>query len=375
MKRYGKAIFIFFAAAVIGAGAVWLAGKRGAELDRLARPAAPVYAVYLDRAETGRLEVTRSYLGTIQAVAHAVVAFRMTGHLLSAPGEPGDDFSAGDVLAQIDQRPFAMNREALAAELEGARSELDRSEMQLERRKPLLAKGLIDPEAVDTSETAFRTARARVDSLEARLASADIDVTFSSVYAPFDGVITDRHKRAGDLVMPGEPVYTIENPDSGYAVIIRIPRETALLAAPGRKAMVSFNGRRMETTLYRVYPATHEGRLATAEFRLDQRPFGLPSGAFVTVDLLVDEVEGIRVSARTLLEDETGARIFRVEAGGRVDVVGVTVLAREKEKAVIAGPVSEGDRLVVAEESMLLQLTPGSRVRPVEPFNGGGERR
>ncbi len=374
MKRYGKAFFIFFAAALIAAGAVWLSLKRGAELDRLKHPESLVYSVNHGVAEKGHLNVTRRFLGTIQAVEHAAVAFRMTGHLLSAPGEPGDAVAGGDVLATIDQRPLQKNREALEAELEGSRSELARAEMNLERRRPLLAKGLINPEAVDEAETAVQTAQARTGNLEARLAAANIDIAYTAAQAPFDGIITARHKHRGDLVMPGEPVFTIENPDAGYAVIARIPRETALVAVPGSRATVSFNSREIETTLYRVYPAAREGHFATAEFRVDQRPFGLPSGTFVTVDLLVEAVAGIRVSARAILEDETGARVFRVDEQGRVEVVGVTVLAREKEHAVIQGPVSEGDRLVVAEASMLLHLSHGSRVQPVEPVKGGGVR-
>ncbi len=371
MKRYGKIIVFIAILLAIAAAAAWLSGQRRAELDGLAIPEPPVYAVNMETAEKGVLAVTRQYLGTIFPVDHATVSFRVTGHLQSADGEPGDVVAEGEVVAKIDDRLLFTQKEAITAELEGARSELSRAKKQVERRRPLLAKGLIDPEAMDASESAYEVARARVGNLEARLAAADIDLAYSTAFAPFDGVITARHKRQGDLVMPGVPVYTLENPDAGYMVMVKIPRETALAAAPGDKAAVSFGALKMEAVLYRIYPSTQEGRLAMAEFRMDKKPFGLPSGAFVTADLLVEKKKGILVPARSILGDGAGARVFRVDDQDRVEIIDVTVMARSAGDAIIAGPVSPGDRLVTAEESMLLHLSSRSRVRPMDPSGDG----
>ena len=365
MKRYIKGLPFVIAAVMVVAAAAWLSAKRGAERDQLAGPDSPVYAVYLETAQKGHLDITRTLVGTIEAVDHAVVAFRVSGHLLSAPGEPGDYFTGGEVVARIDQRPLSRNREAIAADLEGAKRTLDQAKERVERRKPLLEKDLIDPEAMSAAETEFEVAKARVESLEARLAAADLEIDYAALRAPFDGVVTARHKRRGDLAMQGEPVYTIENPAAGYAITARVPRETALSVTPGSRATVRFDSKEIETSLYRVHPAAREGGLATAECRLGERPFGLPSGTFVTVDLLVETVHGILIPERTLLEDESGARVFRVDENGQVTVVGVMVRGRQGGVAVIQGAVSEGDRLVGAEASMLLRLADGVRVRPV----------
>lgn len=375
MKRYGKIIVSIAFLLAIAAGAAWLSGQRRAELDGLALPKPLVYAVNVEPAEKGVLALTRQYIGTIFPVDHATISFRVTGHLQSADGEPGDVVAEGEVVAKVDDRLLFKQKEAITAELEGARSEVTRAKKQVERRRPLLARGLIDPEAVDASESAYEVARARVGNLEARLAAADIDIAYSTAFAPFDGVITARYKRQGDLVMPGVPVYTIENPDAGYMVMVKIPRETVLAAASGDKASVSFGSRKMEAVLYRIYPSTQEGRLAMAELRMDKRPFGLPSGSFVTVELLVENKKGILVPARSILEDGAGARVFRVDDQDRVEIVDVTVLGRKAGDAVIAGPVSPGDRLVAAEASMLLHLSSGSRVRPMDSSGDGDIRR
>ncbi|MFO8111849.1 MAG: efflux RND transporter periplasmic adaptor subunit [Desulfosalsimonadaceae bacterium] len=371
MKRYAKIMVFVLIFLAIAAGAVWLSAARRSELKDMARPEAPAYAVHVATAEKGALAVTREFVGIVEPVDQAAVAFRMTGEVVSADREAGDRVSENEVIASIDDRPLVEQKRGIAAELAGAESDLARAEKQVQRRRPLLAKKLIDPEAMDTAEFEFEAAKARVDNLKSRLASAELNLAYTTVSAPFDGIITTRHKQKGDLVMPGEPVYTVENPDAGYKVTVQVPRETALAVAPGARATVRFNTRTLETTLYRIFPSTQKGRLAVAELRLEKRPFGLPSGTFVTVDLLIETTEGLRVPAMAVLEDGTGARVFRIGEEDRVEIIDVTVVARKGKHAIIEGPVSPGDRLVTAEESMMLRLSDRTRVRPMDALNGG----
>lgn len=366
MKRCLQAFFFILALFVIVAGALWLSNARRAELAEKKQPEPPAYAVFIDTAEQGAIALIRSFPGTVEPVEHVVVSFRMTGHVKSAGKEAGDRVAEGEIVAEIDERPLQRQKQAVKAELAGAESDQVQAEKQLARRRMLLDKGHIDPEALDAAESAYQTARSKTDSLRARLASARIDLAYTKARSPFDGVITARHKQEGDLAMPGEPVYSIENPAAGYRVVVRIPGKAAFSAGPGDKAAVRFHSRRMETTLHRIYPSTREGRLALAEFRLEQRPFDLPSGSLVGVDLVLREASGMLVSARTLLEKESGTKVFRLNDQNRIEMIKVTVVGRKGSEAIVAGPVSPGDRLVAAEESMLLRLTEGTPVSPLQ---------
>lgn len=373
MTRYVKLFLAVLLLLVIVAGAIRLSGIRRAELADMKTPEPPVYRVYVEAAQTGRLAVTREYVGIIEPVARAEVAFRIQGHLVSAEKDAGDGVDDGEIIAAIDNRPLKRQIQAIEADLAGAESDRVQAEKQLARRRPLLERGLIDPEALDAAESAYETAKSRVDSLRARLASARIDMAYTALKAPFDGVITVRRKQKGDLAMPGEPVYTIENPDAGYRVMARIPRETALALETGTPATVRFDPRRIDAAVHRVYPSTQAGRLAIAEIRLDGRPFDLPSGAFVSVEMLLSDLSGVRVAARSILEHDAGEMVFRVNDQNRIEVVGVTVLGRKGGEAVIDGPVFSGDRLVSAEASMLLRLADGMPVIPIDtPVNKPG---
>ena len=374
MKRSVPAILSALLILIIAAGALFLSNARRAELGDKSPAKPPVYAVYIDTAETGSLLVKRKYVGIVEAAASSTISFRVTGQITTAEKDAGDRVDRGERIAKVDARPPEQQKQTLEAELKGAQSELVRAEQRLARRRPLLEKGHIDRDTFEDAKTAYETARSRTDALSARLASARIDLAYTTARAPFDGVITRRYKQQGDLAMPGEPVYAMENPAAGFKVMARIPRETALSAAPDDRVLVRFGDRTIDAALHRIHPSTTEGRLAVAEIRLENRPFGLPSGSFVAVEMQTVEASGVLVSGRSVLEDKTGARVFRIDNENRVRAVKVTVKGRQGELAVLSGPIDTGDRLVRAEESMLLRLTDGQKIRPVPFANGSHDR-
>jgi len=106
------------------------------------------------------------------------------------------------------------------------------------------------------------------------------------------------------------------------------------------------------------------------EIRVAKRPFGLPSGARVGVDLVIREIpRAAVVPLKSLLENVDRAYVFRLrpEKGelARVEVVPVRVLGRSGEEVAVSGELSAGDLVAVAEESTLLRLHPGELVRMV----------
>ncbi len=374
MKRHLKTSVYVLVIVLLVVAAVRLSGMRRTELAEMTRPAPRVHAVYLESVRSGTLSVTRGYQGFIEPVQQAAISFRTTGHLVSTPKDVGDRISGGDVLAGIDDRLLVQAKDALEAELSGAESELDRMDKQLERRRALHEQDLIEQEALDAAQSAYEVARANVKTLDARLAAAVTELDFAVAYAPFDGIVTERHKQKGDLVLPGEPVYRVENPDAGYRVMIRIPQKMAPALVPGAAAEIRQDDEKIKTRIYRIYPATQEGRLALAELRLEDSPFNLPSGGFVKVDLVIQMISGIIVSEKAILEDDAAARIYRVGDDDRVEIVEVRVLGRENGLAAIEGPVSPGDRVVVAEESMLLHLADETTVLSVNQLSEQGSR-
>jgi len=106
--------------------------------------------------------------------------------------------------------------------------------------------------------------------------------------------------------------------------------------------------------------AVGEEALATAEIRLKERPFGLPSGASVGVDLVFKEPEGFVLPLKALVPGKNPAvYVVREE---RLVLVPVEVLGQSADQVVLKGKLVPGEPVVVGDPGLLLRLHPGQRV-------------
>lgn len=351
-------------AAFVFAGAL-LVRHRKARLENQPAPPSRPIAVFTKSAHRDRLAVTRHYLGTIAPETEAVLSAQTTGYITALYKDVGDRLKKGEVAAVFDTRLSAAKKNALAAELAGAREDLTIKETIRDRRRKLIQKQAVSREALDESELAARLAESRVRRLAQELAAAQVTLSFSRLEAFFDGIVTERMKEIGDLVVPGTPIFRVENPDRGYSVLIRIPQEIAAILAPDAPARMTLGDKVLETTVDRVHPAIVSGHLATAEIKFPTRPFGLPSYGVVGVDLTVAEPEGWIVDADCLLDTGAETLVFPLSDGRTVSPTPVIVRGRSGRRAVVDGPLAAGRALAAGPESLLLTLGNGVRVFPV----------
>jgi HlyD family secretion protein len=208
--------------------------------------------------------------GTVEAT-EARLGFQAAGRVEMIGVREGDRVEAGQLLARLDQQEILARRaqaeaqvaaaRALLRELEsGFRSEevaqaragrdaaaerLADAERDLQRARVLLEGGAISQEALDKAELAHELARSqleqateqlrlleagpraeRIESQRAQLAAAEASskaieaaIAYSTIEAPFDGVVTIRHSEPGEIVAPGAAVLTITNPDDRWVRI------------------------------------------------------------------------------------------------------------------------------------------------------------
>ena len=108
----------------------------------------------------------------------------------------------------------------------------------------------------------------------------------------------------------------------------------------GGRVVLTDGKRRMEAAVSRVYPAVGgSAALGTVEIDIPGRPFGLPSGATVGVDVVTGKTEpGVVVPLNALLENQRGSFVFKVE-GGKIKVAAVRVLGKNNDYATVTGEI------------------------------------
>ena len=367
-KRLRKLLLFAGLGLILVISAVFLVKHRKSELAETPLPAARPVPVHTATATKGQLPIKEHYIGTIEPLVFADLSPRATGHVYSMAGDVGDPIQTGEAVAVLDARLPEREKAAIAAELNGAKEALAVSEKAYDRRQALVRKGHVSEEQLDETRRQYVLDRARVKRLGEELAAARLSLQYTRLTAPFDGIITRRMKDPGDLVSPGTPMLRVEKPDAGYKVLAQIPQSTAERLSPGDSAELVFKSKRQDAVIDRIQPAINPGALATIEIRVNEKPFGLLSGATLGVDVIVDQPEGIIIPLSCLLEQEDAYHVFVLSLKQEtVRAVAVQLLGKSGNRAIVDGDISAEARLVSGNESMLLTLGDDTPVQLMPP--------
>ena len=146
------------------------------------------------------------YVGRFVAVNEVNVRARVSGYLDTIHFTDGQKVKEGEVLFTIDQRPYKIALDQAKANLAQARANLDFAKADLERAKTLLedrTSNAISKQTFDQRTQAERTATASVQSQDAALRAAELDLAFTEVRSPVNGIIGDRRVSVGNYVSAG----------------------------------------------------------------------------------------------------------------------------------------------------------------------------
>jgi len=224
-------------------------------------------------AAAGRFEID----GSVQAVRQATLAAQVGGSVLFLSVKAGDRVKAGQVVARIDAREAEAGVLKSEAALSQAEAEARNARSHFERTRELRQQGFVSPAALDVAETQYKAAQAGVQQAQAGRSQSTLARGFSSVSAPFDGIVLATHLEAGDLALPGRPIATLYAPGA-LRVVVPVGVSRAALARSASRIEVELpDGRRIAPTRVTEL-ATTDPVSQTTEWRLD-----LPTAALAGV--------------------------------------------------------------------------------------------
>ncbi len=169
------------------------------------------------------LAVEREITGRLEAISQVDLKPRVSGVVEKVLIRDGVEVAAGDVLLEIDAKPFIATVAKAEADVAHAQARLHQAELQLGRGKQLVAEKVLSQQAYDDEQTALETAQADLAAARATLDSARLDLGYTKVVAPISGRIGKVITTVGNLVQGGGPVpatliATILSVDPVYAV-------------------------------------------------------------------------------------------------------------------------------------------------------------
>ncbi|MEM1362773.1 MAG: efflux RND transporter periplasmic adaptor subunit [Pseudomonadota bacterium] len=181
--------------------------------------------------------ITRRYPGVLEPSELNTLSFEVAGRLGRLNLSVGQQVTQGDLLAQLDSRQFDVTIENRKASIEEVQARLVQLQDDLARSEQLLTRGVVTRVQRDEDATALREAQAQLVQAEKDLASAEEDLADTSLYAPFDGIISSVNVDSFATVGSGTVIATLYE-QSAYEVSFSVNFETVAQLGVGKEATI-----------------------------------------------------------------------------------------------------------------------------------------
>jgi membrane fusion protein (multidrug efflux system) len=152
--------------------------------------------------------VYQQWIGTLDGYPNAQIRAQVTGYLLKQDYVEGSRVKQGDLLFEIDRRPFQATLDQALAKLEEDEAMLGKTALDVKRYRPLAEEQAVSQQELDDAVQANLMAKASVAADQAAVESARLNLEFTRITSPVDGIAGTAQAQIGDLVGPASAVLT-----------------------------------------------------------------------------------------------------------------------------------------------------------------------
>ncbi|MDO0944942.1 efflux RND transporter periplasmic adaptor subunit [Chromohalobacter israelensis] len=338
-------------------------------------------AVAAVAAQRGDLAVTVGALGTVRSLASVAIRPRVEGELLEVAFEEGEHVEQGQLLATIDPRDYQAQLAAAQGQLVQDQAQLASARDDLERYQTLVERQAVARQELEQQRQLVRQYEGAVASDKANIDSAQVQLEYTRITAPSDGIIGIRNVDPGNLVASGDddPIATLVQLDP-ISVVFSLPsqyvptlREQLDAGDAPTVTATTVGGERLEGRLAsldsQVDTATGTVRLRA---RFDNDRGRLYPSAFVDVRLTVRTLhDRVIVPEPAVQTGQDGLFVYVVNDDDTVSRRDVEVSASENHRSALVSGVAAGERVVV---DGIDNLSDGAAVRVVSDALPGESR-
>jgi len=152
--------------------------------------------------------VFKEWIGTLDGLVNAQIRAQVTGYLQTQDYKEGTQVKKGSLLFEIDPRPFEAALEQAKSKLAQDQAQESRTRWNVDRYAPLAKHNAISEQEYNDAVQANLSAQAQVKADEAMVQAADLNLSFTKIISPIDGLAGIAQAQIGDLVGPGGPLLT-----------------------------------------------------------------------------------------------------------------------------------------------------------------------
>jgi len=292
--------------------------------------------------------------GTLEAFTNAPLFAQVSGYIQKWYFDIGARVKKGDLLAQIDPRPYQAALDQAKGDLARDSATLANARVDLRRYQALAAQNAISQQQLATQQATVAADAGVVETDKAAVETAQINLGYTRIVAPFDGIVTSRSIDVGNLVTVGTPsstpLFTVTD-QSRLRVYVQVPQSYSSVIHPGmtvRFTVPEYPGRDFTARLVATANAVQtDTGTQLVQFMIDNHDGALKPGDYATIHLTVPPGKGtLRVPATALMFRDQGMMVATVDGSNHVVLKPVTIVTDFGNAVEVSSGLSPDDRVI-----------------------------
>jgi HlyD family secretion protein len=288
------------------------------------------------------------------------IGVRVPGRIDAYEAQEGDFVRKGDVLVRLDDRDYQAALRRAKADLELAQANLVLKRKQVVRMRELHERGLIATQSLDVAENEIAVAQATVHQAEAEVASAYVNLDYTKLTAPTDGIVLAKLKEVGEIAVPGGfsgagDLIRIANLSDlrGQVDINEVDFRRVRMGQPAEVVPDAYPDRKYPAQVVKIYPqADRQKGTLKVEVKLAKTDEYLRPDMSIRINFLAEAAKdgaASRVLApKTALRGEGGNTFVWTVQGEQVRRVSVRIGEDFGDSVQITGGLEGGEAVIIS---------------------------
>jgi multidrug efflux system membrane fusion protein len=343
----------------IAVGTWWFFGRPGPQAPAGRPGTAIAIPVGAATAEKGDIDITLNELGTVTSLATVTIRSQISGYLTQIVFTEGQIVKQGDLLAQIDSRPYELALSQAEGQLARDQALLADARLDLARFQTLAKTNAIPKQQLDTQDALVKQDEGIVKSDQAMIGTAKLNIAYCHIIAPVSGRVGLRQVDQGNYVTPTDA--------NGIVVITQLQPITVLFTVPEDNVPQIVKRLHANAKLpATAYDRTGTMKLATGNLLTLDNQIDVTTGTlklkaqfanddeslfpnqFVNIRLLVDVLHDTTVVPTSAIQrGAPGTFVYLIKSDLTVAAQPVTIGPANGDRVSVKSGLAAGDRVVV----------------------------
>lgn len=300
-------------------------------------------------AETAPMATEVTFDGVVEATHQATVAAQTSGRVVALKYDVGDYVQQGAIIAELTSVEQGALLSAAESELTSAKARFQEAEQKFSRGQQLFKKDLMAKADFDQVSAALTAAKAQFEAAQARVVSAKQGLQYTTIQAPYAGIVVARLVQVGESVSPGTPLISGISLDT-LRVAVDVPQQHIAPLRQFQQARIGLaDGSTITPTQLRIPPKADDNSHAfhvLAELPTPASP--LFPGTLVKVSFVTGTTEQLLIPAEALVQrgEVTGAYVVTAEGIMHLRYIQAGAITTDQRIPVFSG-LQAGERIAL----------------------------